>query len=81
MANNKLYIITRDIEEDVVCEEKFWSQLLIFSDLHEALNKLNEIYNNTPDFKNFNYHIKVYDKINKKYMVSHQNYYHQIGYS
>ena len=79
--DNKLYIIVRDIEEDDACEASFWKDLLIFSDLHEALNKLNEIYKNTPDFKYYNYHIKVYDKINNKYIVSHHTYYHQKGYS
>lgn len=81
MSVDKIYIITRDIEEDDSCEEFFWEELLIFSDLHESLNKLNEIYKNTPDFKFYNYHIKVYDKIDKKYILSHQRYYHQLGYS
>ena len=79
--DNKLYIITRDIEENDACEESFWKELLMFSDLQEALHELNNIYKNTPDFKCYNYHIKVYDKINKKYVISHQTYYHQRGYS
>ena len=79
--HNKLYIITRDIEENDICQENFWRELLIFADLHEALNKLNDIFKKTPDFKDYNYHIKVYDKINKTYIVSHQNYFHQTGYS
>jgi len=78
---NKLYIITHDIEKHDACEPNFWKNLLIFTDIHEALNELNEIYKKTPDFKSYNYHIKVYDKINKKYIVSHQTYYHQRGYS
>ena len=76
--DKKLYIITRDIEEDDVCEEKFWEELLIFCDFDEALNKLDETYENTPDFKHFNYHIKVYDKIGKKYVLSNRKY-HKIG--
>ena len=79
--DNKLYIITRDIEENDAYEESFWKELLMFSDLQEALHELNNIYKNTPDFKCYNYHIKVYDKINKKYVISHQTYYHQRGYS
>jgi hypothetical protein len=81
MSKENIYIITRDIEEYDVCEESFWKELLIFSDLHEALNELNEIYLKTPDFKHYNYHIKVYYKINKKYIVSNLIYYHQLGYS
>jgi len=75
--DNKLYIITRDIEENDACQESFWKELLMFSDLQEALHELNNLYKNTPDFKYYNYHIKVYDKINKKYVISHQTYYHQ----
>lgn len=79
--NRSLYIITRDIEEHDICEDNFWKNLLIFTDSKEALNELNNIYNNTPDFKHYNYHIKVYDKINNKYVISHKTYYHQKGYS
>lgn len=75
--DNKLYIITKDIEENDACEESFWKELLMFSDLQEALHELNNLYKNTPDFKYYNYHIKVYYKINKKYVISHQTYYHQ----
>jgi len=81
LEDTKLYIITRELIEGGVCEDKFWRELLIFSDLHEALNKLNDIFKKNPDFNPYNCYIKVYDKINKKYVVSHQNYYHQIGYS
>jgi len=73
--DNKLYIITRDIKDYDACEEKFWSELLIFSDLDEALNNLTDILKTSPDCKHYNYHIKVYDKINKKYIVSYQNFY------
>jgi hypothetical protein len=81
MSEEKIYIITRDIEDDDVCEESFWKELAIFSDLREAVNELNEIYNKTPDFKYYNYHIKVYYKINKKYIVSNEIHYHKLAYS
>lgn len=79
--NNSLYIITRDIDEDDINEVNFWKKLLIFTDSREALNELDNIYKNTPNFKHYNYHIKVYDKINNKYVISHKTYYHQQGYS
>ena len=81
MSKNKLYIITRDIEENDIYKDKFWKGLLMFTDLHEALNELNKIYQTNPNFKYYNYHIKVYDKINNKYIPSHQTYYPQKGYS
>jgi hypothetical protein len=81
MSEEKIYIITRDIEDYDVCDESFWKEVLIFSDLPEALNELNEIYKKTPDFKYYNYHIKVYYKINKKYIVSNETYYHKLNYS
>jgi len=81
MSEKKLYIITRDIEEKDVNDNDFWKSLLMFTDLHEALHELNEIYKKTPDFKHYNYNIKVYDRINNKYTKSHQTYYHQKGYS
>lgn len=81
MSEEKIYIITRDIEEGDVSEDSFWEELLIFSDLHEALTELNEIYKKTPDFKYYNYHIKVYYKTNKKFIVSNEIHYHQLSYS
>jgi hypothetical protein len=79
--SKSLYIITRDIQENDVDDLNFWKNLLIFTNSQEALNELDNIYKNTPDFKYYNYHIKVYDKINNKYVVSHKTYYHQRGYS
>jgi len=38
MSEDKIYIITRDIEEDDSCEEFYWEELLIFSYLHESLH-------------------------------------------
>lgn len=81
MSEDKyIYIITKDIEEDDACDDNIWKELLIFSDLPEALNQLSELYKNKHDFKYYNYHIKVYVKVNNKYLCCHQRYYHQKGY-
>lgn len=82
MSNcNKLYIIVKDIEENDADENDFLESLQIFTDLKEALNELDNIYKKDPYFKYYNYHIKVFNKINNKYIITHQTYYHQTGYS
>ena len=80
-SSNKLYIIVRDIEEDDAESNDFLCNLRIFIDLKEALNELDNLYKTCPYFKYYNYHIKVFNKINNKYIITHQTYYHQIGYS
>lgn len=80
MTDNKIYFISQDIysEED---SEEFWKNMKIFTNLKDALDELDQIYNNTPDFKWSGYCVRTLTKIDNKYVNSHETYYHQKGYS
>ena len=80
MNNNKLYFISKNLfsEEE---SDYFWKNFEIFTDLKDALDKLNKLYKNTSDFKSHGFCVKTLIKQDNKYIRSHQTYYHQKGYS
>ena len=76
MTCNKLYFISKDLysEEE---SNNFWKEFEIFTDLKDALDKLNQLYENTPDFKWHGFCVKTLIKHDNKYIRSHQTYYYQ----
>jgi hypothetical protein len=80
MSHNKLYFISQDVYTQEFTEQ-FLNNITIYANLKDALDELNKIYNNTPDFKWYGFCVRTLIKIKDKYIQGHETYYHQKGYS
>lgn len=80
MSANKLYFISQDVFSHELVEE-FINNITIYTNLKDALDELNKIYNNAPDSKLYGFCVRTLIKKDDKYIQGHDTYYHQKGYS
>ena len=72
---DKIYFVSQDLysEED---SEVFWGNMNLYTNLQDALDKLNNIYNNEPEFKWGGYCVRTFAKMNNIYVNTNEVYYH-----
>lgn len=78
--NNKLYFISRTLNSNLgtVKTDKIKP---VYSNIKDALDELNRLYETEQDFTQNNYLVRCLERKENNYVINHETYYCQKRYS